>query len=61
MIKLKTPISEKDIRNLKVGDIAVVIGSPDDKGEIQAKLVRIFSGENMEALPAFPPPLPPLQ
>lgn len=30
---------------LKVGDNVVVIGSPNDEGQIEAKLIRIFEGE----------------
>jgi hypothetical protein len=35
----KETIKKED---LKVGDYIVVIGSPDDKGQIQAKLIRFF-------------------
>ena len=30
---------------LKVGDSIVIIGSPNDKGQIEAKLIRLFDGE----------------
>lgn len=28
---------------LKVGDVLVVIGSPNDKGQIEAKMIRVFN------------------
>jgi hypothetical protein len=28
--------------DLKIGDVIVIIGSPNDKGQIEAKLIRIF-------------------
>lgn len=31
--------------NLKVGNWVVVIGSPNEQGQIEAKLIRIFNGE----------------
>jgi len=31
--------------DLKVGNFVVVIGSPDEKGKIEAKMIRIFNGE----------------
>lgn len=30
------------VSDLKVGDIIVIIGSPNDKGQIEAKLIRVF-------------------
>jgi hypothetical protein len=35
---------KKDIKfsDLKIGDIIVIIGSPNDKGQIEAKLIRVF-------------------
>ncbi len=30
------------VSDLKVGDLVVVIGSPDDKGQIQARLIRLI-------------------
>ncbi len=30
---------------LKVGDRVVIIGSPNDEGQIEAKLIRVFDGE----------------
>jgi hypothetical protein len=34
----------KDIKfsDLKIGDIIVIIGSPNEKGQIEAKLIRVF-------------------
>jgi hypothetical protein len=34
----------KDIKfsDLKIGDMIVIIGSPNDKGQIEAKLIRVF-------------------
>jgi hypothetical protein len=34
----------KDIKlsDLKIGDVIVIIGSPNDKGQIEAKLIRVF-------------------
>lgn len=37
--KGKTTIKKED---LAVGDLAVIIGSPNDQGQIEAKLIRIF-------------------
>jgi len=31
-----------DLKNLKVGDFVVVLGTPNDKSEIEAKLVRLM-------------------
>lgn len=31
--------------NLKVGNFAVIIGSPNEEGKIEAKFIRIFNGE----------------
>jgi hypothetical protein len=28
--------------DLKIGDMIVIIGSPNDKGQIEAKLIRVF-------------------
>lgn len=33
------------VSDLETGDMLVVIGSPDDKGQIQAELIRIFEGK----------------
>ena len=30
------------VADLKIGDMIVVIGSPNDKGQIEAKLIRVF-------------------
>lgn len=35
---------------LKVGDRAVIIGSPNEEGQIEAKLIRIFNGEDIKGL-----------
>lgn len=35
---------------LKVGNRATIIGSPDEKGQIKAKLIRIFEDENARVL-----------
>ena len=32
---------------LKVGDRVVIIGSPDEQGQIEAKLIRLFNGEDL--------------
>ncbi|MBU0476936.1 hypothetical protein KKB68_02950, partial [Patescibacteria group bacterium] len=42
---------------LKISDRVVIIGSPNEEGKIEAKLIRIFNGENAKALqgrPQFP-------
>jgi len=31
------------VSELKVGDMLVVIGSPNDKGQIEAKMIRVFN------------------
>ena len=33
---------------LKVGDRVVIIGTPNDEGQIEAKLIRVFDGETKE-------------
>jgi len=45
--KGRTKITKND---LKVGDQVVVIGSPNNQGQIEAKLIRLFDG-NMLPLP----------
>jgi len=35
---------------LKVGEYVVVIGSPNKKGQIEAKLIRIFNGRDVKKL-----------
>ncbi len=35
---------------LKVGDQVVIIGSPNEQGQIEAKLIRIFNGEETKDL-----------
>ena len=39
---------------LKVGDQIVIIGSPNEQGQIEAKLIRIFDGEDLKTPPSFP-------
>jgi len=42
---------------LKVGDSIVIIGSPNEEGQIEAKLIRVFNGEDIKDLqgpPRFP-------
>jgi hypothetical protein len=41
--------------DLKVGDQVVIIGSPNEQGQIEAKLIRIFNGEEKEILLLTPP------
>jgi hypothetical protein len=45
--KGRTKITKND---LKVGDQVVVIGSPNNQGQIEAKLIRLFDG-NMPPVP----------
>lgn len=35
----------------KVGDRVTIIGSPNEKGQIEAKLIRVFSEDNPKRLP----------
>jgi len=48
VVNEKTVIKEgfKDIKfsDLKVGQMVVVIGSPNDYGQIEAKIIRVFNG-----------------
>ncbi len=37
-------------KELKIGDQIVIIGSPNEEGQIEAKLIRIFNGENVKSL-----------
>lgn len=39
---------------LKVGDQTVIIGSPNEQGQIEAKLIRVFGGESAGS--PMPPP-----
>jgi len=39
---IKSGFKNIKISDLKVGDIIVIIGSPNDKGQIEAKLIRVF-------------------
>jgi len=39
---------------LKVGDHLVIIGSPNEEGQIEAKLIRIFNGEEEIGGPPMP-------
>ena len=41
---------------LKVGDRVVVIGSPNEQGQIEAKLIRVFNGEGKGLPKDFPIP-----
>ena len=38
------------INELKVGDRVVVIGSPNEEGQIEAKLIRLFDGEEKKRI-----------
>ena len=40
--------------DLKVGDQVVVIGSPNEQGQIEAKFIRIFNGGDIKNPPGFP-------
>ena len=40
--------------DLKVGDQVVIIGSPNEQGQIEAKLIRIFNGQDIKTPPLFP-------
>jgi len=55
---------EIELRDIKNGDHVVVIGSPDNKGRIEARLVRVIDAGTREdpswGRNAEPPPLPPL-
>ena len=45
--------------SLKVGDHVVIIGSPNEEGQIEAKLIRVFNGE-LRGLPIpYKGPRPP--
>ena len=39
---------------LKVGDSVVIIGTPNDEGQIEAKLIRVFDGSDPRGLPYRP-------
>jgi len=40
--------------DLKVGDRVVVIGFPNEEGQIEARLIRLFNGEDVKNLPRSP-------
>ena len=45
--------------DLKVGNFVVVIGSPNEEGKIEAKMIRIFNGElEKSPMPLKPPRFP---
>lgn len=39
------------INELKIGDNVVIIGSPNEQGQIEAKLIRLFDGEASSSIP----------
>jgi hypothetical protein len=39
---IKSGFKNIKVSDLKIGDIIVIIGSPNDKGQIEAKLIRVF-------------------
>jgi hypothetical protein len=39
---IKSGFKDIKISDLKVGDIIVIIGSPNEQGQIEAKLIRVF-------------------
>lgn len=43
--------------DLKVGDRIVIIGEPNEESQIEAKLIRVFNGEEVRVFPA-PPQFP---
>jgi len=40
--------------DIKIGDSVMIIGSPNDAGQIEAKLIRIFKGREAEGFFNFP-------
>lgn len=43
---------------LKIGDRVVIIGAPNDEGQIEAKLIRLFSDDDPKRLPLRSRPIP---
>jgi len=41
-IVIKSGLKDIKISDLKVGDLIVIIGSPNEEGQIEAKLIRVF-------------------
>jgi hypothetical protein len=39
---IKSGFKNIKLADLKIGDIIVIIGSPNDKGQIEAKIIRVF-------------------
>ena len=39
---IKSGFKNIKVSDLKIGDIIVIIGSPNEKGQIEAKLIRVF-------------------
>jgi hypothetical protein len=39
---VKSGFKNIKVADLKIGDMIVIIGSPNDKGQIEAKLIRVF-------------------
>jgi hypothetical protein len=39
---IKSGFKDIKISDLKVGDMIVIIGSPNEQGQIEAKLIRVF-------------------
>jgi len=46
--------------DLKLGDLIITIGEPNNNGQIETKFIRVMpTPEGNTALPSFPPPPPP--
>jgi len=56
LIGKDTIIATTKEEKLKVGDCAVVIGSPTEEGQIQAKLIRVFECEKAKDVGYGGPP-----
>jgi hypothetical protein len=50
---IKSGFRDIKISDLKVGDMIVIIGSPNEKGQIEAKLIRVFPPKIILKKPKF--------
>jgi hypothetical protein len=50
---IKSGLKDIKISDLKVGDMMVIIGSPNEQGQIEAKLIRVFPPKIILKRPKF--------
>lgn len=55
---IRKGMTDIKLSNLKIDDQVVVIGSPNDAGQIEVKLIRVFPPVSPGPVPSRPFPLP---